>query len=206
MIIYLDMDGVCSDFDTQLLNICPEAQEKGLGWEYWRAKPGTKGVRKTLGINYDQMWSRIFKAGTEFWSDMNEYSWYQYLYDNLTQLGRVVYLTSPSHCPFAAMGKMEWLQARHGPNFEDFIITNNKYFCARPDSVLIDDRDKYLDQFTEQGGNVIVFPQLWNDKYEEALPFLDYYQSGEPVPEKIWKPVIDRILEEVNNFKKSIET
>jgi hypothetical protein len=42
------------------------------------------------------------------------------------------------------------------------IFTREKYFCANPQTILIDDTDPKIEKFYEHGGIGVTFPQPWN--------------------------------------------
>lgn len=71
----------------------------------------------------------------------------------------------------SASGKMMWIQDNL-PVYLDRVIIMSlgvpKYFLARPDTLLIDDRDKYVEEFTAAGGQGILVPRPWNKAYEQS--------------------------------------
>lgn len=161
MIIYLDLDGVCTNF----IKSCIKAHNLSYTdtVEKWkRDYLGVFSAFKVFGIDNSQFWKAIEKEGESFWSDMEAYSWFKPLYENLTQVGDVVFLTSPSQSPKSHSGKIKWIQKQFNQNFKDYIITPRKELLASPNSVLIDDCPKNIERFKNAGGQVILFPQFWN--------------------------------------------
>jgi hypothetical protein len=72
-------------------------------------------------------------------------------------------LTSPTKDPNCLAGKADWIQGNM-PSFlwRQFLIGPRKYFCAREDSLLVDDSDEQVNAFRAHGGNAILVPRPWN--------------------------------------------
>jgi len=153
----LDMDGVCCDWVTSAL--------KALGKEEFinNWTPGIKGIEELTGMSKSIFWTELESLGSKWWRDLEEYPWFWDLHKTLKQTGDVVFCTSPNLDPSSLKGKVGWIQDRFGKHFRDYIITNKKHFAAGPNTVLIDDNDKQCHKFRENGGRVILFPQLWNE-------------------------------------------
>ena len=62
-----------------------------------------------------------------------------------------------------ATGKMLWIK-KYLPDFYSRIIITQapKGLLAKPDTLLIDDNDKYVDGFIEAGGRGCLVPRPWN--------------------------------------------
>lgn len=64
-----------------------------------------------------------------------------------------------------ASGKMIWIRDNL-PIYSDRVILTTlkipKSFLARPDALLIDDCNKYIDEFITAGGCGLLVPRLWN--------------------------------------------
>jgi len=75
----------------------------------------------------------------------------------------VCILSSPTLDPDCLAGKLEWIKANM-PKWmhRQYLIGPCKKFCARPDAVLIDDREKNVDEFRASGGHAIMMPRPWN--------------------------------------------
>jgi hypothetical protein len=89
----------------------------------------------------------------------------------------VCILTAPTIDPDSLAGKLEWIQATL-PRWlhRQFLVGPPKHFCARPDSLLIDDNDDKVDRFRECGGQAFLVPRPWNsardiDTTEALLEF-----------------------------------
>jgi 5'(3')-deoxyribonucleotidase len=161
--IYLDMDGVCSNF----IKSCILANNLNYNEtiNLWISKyKGEFSAYKVFNITNNEFWKNIEKAGEEFWSEMEVYPWFNELYTELSKLGKVIFLTSPSQSPTSLSGKLKWLHKEFNSGFKDYIITPQKHLLANKDSVLIDDFPQNIESFIGSGGNGILFPQFWNSK------------------------------------------
>lgn len=155
------MDGVCTNF----LEACIKANsfDPEIEIPKWKKNfPGEFSASTALGISNTIFWKNIETQGEKFWSDMEAYHWFKDLYNRLTKLGRVYFLTSPSQSPTSLSGKLIWLQKQFNPGFKDYIITPNKELLAGKNRYLIDDYPINIDKFTLAGGVGILFPQFWN--------------------------------------------
>lgn len=75
----------------------------------------------------------------------------------------VHFLTSPTLSPDCLAGKLVWIQ-RHAPGWmqRQFLIGPSKHLCAKAGVLLIDDSDKNVVAFQEQGGGAVLVPRPWN--------------------------------------------
>ena len=174
MIIYLDMDLVCTQF------IESAAQLHGYNIsdlnKKWTAQfPGVFHMEKVLGISRDAFWNKIHDEGEKFWVDLEETKWFRELYDKLEEIGRVYFLSAVTQSPSCLSGKLIWLQDRFGKEFDRYILTANKHLLANGHSVLIDDYDKNVNAFSQNGGCGILFPTIYNiniDKVENRIEYI----------------------------------
>lgn len=173
MRICLDVDGVLVDFvggAAKLLNYDPAVVTC---WDYY----------PLIGKTEDEFWRAIDSAGSDFWHDLPIYPWAIKLIEDCRSTAPTILLTSPSQCPSSAHGKLRWIQSHLGRRFRDYLIGAKKEFCARPDTILIDDSDANYRKFEEHGGRAILFPRPWNqnrliaEPYSFVLEQLDYYRS-----------------------------
>jgi len=162
MIIYLDLDGVACRF----VDYAFQAHGREFAPECW--PPGEYDIAKVLGMTENRFWRIIDQHGAAFWRELEEYSWFESLYTELSRLGRVYFVSAPNHSPASASGKVLWLQDRFGDGFQDYILTREKHLLSRGGTVLIDDSDANVDAFNRGGGRGILFPQVWNSKYRLA--------------------------------------
>ena len=167
--IFLDMDGVCCNFVKGTCAV--------LGFDYnevlnnWPL--GTYDYSTVMNIGPKEMWEKIDSRGKLFWRELQEYSWFEDLYDALKEIAPVYFLTSPAWNPDCAEGKLHWLQDRFGEDFRDYVLTHHKFLLSKKRSILIDDSPAQCDKFTGGDGRAILFPQPWNG---HVLP-----DGGDPV-------------------------
>ena len=157
--IYLDMDGVLTDFVSGAFNLFGgtyREEEYPLGvWDFFEG----------WGLTKEEFYQRIHACGPYFWTSLKEYPWAKELvsfgsYRGLVPRGEMSILTSPSRSPHCYSGKVQWL-INHGINLL-VTITTNKEQLAQPGRLLIDDNTENCRRFREAGGDSIIFPQPWN--------------------------------------------
>jgi hypothetical protein len=159
LVFLLDMDGVVSNFMHAACRLFGRDYASFIAdWP-----KGEYAAAPRFDMETAEFWSTIEEAGVSFWSDMQEYPWAMGMISKLQEYGTVVFCTSPSWNPYAAAGKIMWLQARFGKPFRNYVITNQKHLLAAPRTILIDDMPAQVDTFEEAGGDAILFPQPWND-------------------------------------------
>lgn len=70
-----------------------------------------------------------------------------------------------------ASGKMAWIK-NNLPLYSDQVILMTlgvpKSLLAQPDTLLIEDCDKYVDEFREAGGKALLVPRPWNRLHRQA--------------------------------------
>lgn len=159
MHILLDMDGVVADFVTAALAL--HGQPDALAaWP-----PGEWDMAKVLGISTSAFWKPIDQMGADYWAGLEPYPWAAELIALIQESAPYAILSSPGLGAEAPTGKIHWLRKHVKPNFANYLFGHQKWLCARPDQVLIDDRDKNIDQFVAAGGHGILFPQVWNSNH-----------------------------------------
>lgn len=163
--IYLDMDGVCCDFVASAIKVHGlNHKEVMLTWA--KSYPGEFYPYRVLDLPRDQFWEKIAEQSERFWIELEEYEWFQHLYETLTSMAKVVFLSSPTKSPASLSGKLHWLQARLGRDFREFILTPRKHLLAQEHTILIDDFDWHVNSFRHNGGEAVLFPQIWNENHD----------------------------------------
>lgn len=147
--IFLDMDGVISDFDTH----CSDT-----------------GYRRTDGSpDYNRM------NTVEWYSNMAVFDGAREFYDRLQDRGHVRFLTAPIKFPECFSGKAEWIKKfvpeRGRMILGDLMIvaSKDKRLIAKPGRVLIDDSENNIREWTQAGGIGI----LHTGDYADTLKRLD---------------------------------
>lgn len=164
-IIYLDMDGVCCDFNKDALTI-HNRMDLYNNTHY--------SLSDLMGISDKEFWEKISVYGENFWRGLEEYPWFKDLYNELSKIGNVYFLSAPTLDSNCVKGKLLWLQDHFGLNFKRYIFTKHKYLLAKPDNFLVDDFEEQFRGFLDAGGNAVLFPQSWNGNrdVEKKLEFV----------------------------------
>lgn len=151
--IYLDLDGVCCDFNKAALAIFGR-EDLILHKDY--------SISKLMGLTDKEFWEEITKKKENFWRDLEEYPWFDEMYKELKKIGDVYFCSAPTLDPNCVKGKLMWLQDRLGFNFKNYIFIGDKFLLARKDNFLIDDFEDQCKKFGDHGGKIVLFPQEWN--------------------------------------------
>ena len=167
--IFLDLDDVCNTLAPHILNCvgchvdphdysqCP----RQFGYQIQEAANFLLGRPKFADAG--QFWSSITRTN---WSDCptsDIFPWILYRAERLVGRGSVRLATSPTKCPESLAGKLDWIH-KHMPPWmhRQYHITPRKWDLARPDALLIDDREENLDLFRQEGGHGVLVPAPWN--------------------------------------------
>jgi len=75
----------------------------------------------------------------------------------------VCLLSAATDSPECLAGKLEWIHT-YLPSFfhKQYLIGGPKRFCAGLDALLIDDRDRNIEEFRDAGGHALLVPRPWN--------------------------------------------
>jgi len=173
-IIFLDMDGVCCDFIKAAVelhgfdhaDVMRQWEKTHMGEFY-----PPESIFKTTKQDF---WRAVTAAGEQFWTDLEEYDWFEEMFEELKGLGKLYILSSPTMSPFSLSGKLHWLQARFGMRYREFIFTPQKHLLAHEYTILIDDFEWNVDSFIEHGGEAVLFPQIWNRNHEHRHDPAEY--------------------------------
>lgn len=148
--IFCDMDGVLSDFDSH-------AKAQG--------KFNEKGQPKWEEL--DETW----------WKTMPAFKAAHAFYGGLRKLGRTRLLSAPILNVGCFRGKAEWVKNFRGSRFGllDLILARaeDKNLLARPHHILVDDRQKNIDQWIAAGGIGI----LHKGDYADTLKRIEEAQA-----------------------------
>lgn len=131
--IFIDLDGVLVDFDRgyqELTGITTQQAD-------------TNGVKA--------FWEPLTKAGAKFWITLNWMSDGKQLWDYIKKYNPIL-LSAPSREESSKLGKRVWVK-RELPNVKLILKpASQKQQYASPTSILIDDRQKNIDQWEAAGG------------------------------------------------------
>ena len=147
MKVFMDMDGVLTDFDGAVKKLNAAA---GLGD---KATPPQK----------QKMYDAIDEAGESFWSEMEWLPEGKKLWSVVKKYNPVL-LSSPGQFLHAVPGKKKWID-KNLPGVT-LIPSTSKYEYAERDAVLIDDMYKNIEPWRDQGGIGILFKDVDQVKKE----------------------------------------
>lgn len=153
MVVYLDMDGVLSDFQTQACE-----------WHGWNPKAKINNVwnfYESHGLTSQEFWRPL--DNYNFWRTLKEYRWAAVLVKALRNGNHeIVFCTTPLHSSAAFRAKVDWLRSRDWYRREEIILMQHKERLANNNVVLIDDYNVNCERFLKAGGWAILFTQPWN--------------------------------------------
>lgn len=149
--IFLDLDGVITNFDRALSKVTGLPEKKGFNFG-----------------NDPKIWGAINKAGEGFWSSMEWMPDGRQLW-NAIEIYKPTVLTAPSRHESSVEGKKIWLK-NNLPGVP-YIIDDKKDSYADKDFILIDDREKNIKKW-EQAGGIGILHKSTNttlDKLKEIM-------------------------------------
>ena len=166
MRILLDLDGVLVDFVG------------GACRSHGRPDPYTEPLDPVVAGKFDmeKIWGMDIN---EFWEPMTEPRWWEELEfmsdakeilelcERAVGMDNVCLLTMPFRGSGPVVGKINWIERNMPEYSRRYLIGPTKQFCANSDSILVDDRNKNIEDFAEAGGNVVLVPRACNSNYRE---------------------------------------
>lgn len=155
--IYIDLDGVCSDFVGQALKVCKSKLTNRDITSY--------PLYTHLKMSKNEFIKRCNVNG--FWEEMKELPHFPHMRALVENKG-AIFLPSPGSFSGAASGKIRWIKDRFGDDFDRYIITKHKSVVCKPGDVLIDDNPTNCTHWKEAGGKAILFPAYWNENQHLA--------------------------------------
>lgn len=177
--VFLDMDGVIVNFRKGVHDAF------GKLYDY-----STLSNKWTFWDDWDDVTLEMVNhaCNTEFWRHLE---WTEDGRDILSvifnkfDVNQIYLLTDPVIGTGTEDGKTKWIKGRLLDGFiKRTIITQApKHLLARPDILLIDDKDQNIDEFVQAGGRGCLVPRPWNRAHFYA----------------------DRTVEIVKNFLENIE-
>jgi hypothetical protein len=141
MKLYLDMDGVFTDFDQAVEKLGPEPA-KGL-------------VKDAPEADKQVMYKAIEDAGESFWADMEWTKDGKDLWEIVEKFNPVL-LSSPGKFQWAPSGKQQWVK-KNLPGTSLFLSdSKSEYIDPYEMSILIDDSKNNTGGWEEHGGEAIL--------------------------------------------------
>src|SRR6056297_3641541 len=143
LILYCDLDVVLTDFESSAKSIQSNIFE----------------------LSEKRLWELITNEGTEFWSNMKWTNDGKVLWDYIKKYNPYILTALPGLTKndpvrsFARKGKYKWVERELGKKAKKrtiMTVTKDKYKFSSVISVLIDDKQKVIDEWKKQGGIGIV--------------------------------------------------
>jgi 5'(3')-deoxyribonucleotidase len=131
--LYVDLDGVLTDFDKQFFNFFHT---------------------HTSDLSNSEVWNKIDNTDESFWSSMDWLPNGKKLWDTIKKYNPII-LTSPSNHPSSIKGKILWME-KNLPN-TPYIIEPQKEKYAIENSILIDDKEKNIKKWIDNNGIGILY-------------------------------------------------
>ena len=160
--VFLDMDEVITDFNKGVCEAfnMPYQYETFFSEYKWFPKIGR--TRKEVNA----------KCTIDFWRKL------EWMFDGREileiildkfNIDQVYLITMPMSNPESATGKWLWIKDNLPSFYKRTIITQApKHLLARPDTLLIDDKNENVDGFREAGGKALLVPRPWNRAHLQA--------------------------------------
>jgi hypothetical protein len=153
--IFSDMDGVLTDFDSHAkahgkFDAKGQPKWEELDFQWWRSMPAYDGAKEFFGA--------------------------------LRARGRTRFLSAPILNPGCFEGKAEWVKEFRRTRFAllDLVIARaeDKNLLARPHHILVDDRQKNIDQWVAAGGIGILHTGDYADTLKRLDAAMDDYRRN----------------------------
>ena len=160
---FLDIDGVLVDFlggACEFHKIPYSYNEYPFAYGEWDVLPPP-----TLSLSTREFWDVL---DADFWANLD------WMPDGKDMLAlaesvfgeeNICLLTCPTLSSACVAGKIDWIQKNLPKYSRRYLIGPPKHFCAHDNSVLIDDRDRNVEEFVDAGGYGILLPRPWNSLY-----------------------------------------
>lgn len=136
--IFCDMDGCISDWEQAFRDL-GEDITKGLEGHEYEDKYGREALWKVIADN----------GKLEFWSQMHWMPDGKKLWNYIKKFNPTI-LTTPANTKFSKEGKKIWIARELGD--VPYIFEKDKYKYADTESILIDDYDKKINEWSENDG------------------------------------------------------
>lgn len=168
--IMLDLDDVCNSFTMHVLGHVYGCEVGSYDYDRFPVECGygILAAREVLSphlprLSKSEFWDSITRDVWRTLPPSRELNWLLGHCEELVGKENVCLLTAPTIDPESLAGKLEWIHSNL-PSWlhRQFLIGPVKHFCARPDTLLIDDRDENCRLFAEHGGQSLLVPRPWN--------------------------------------------
>lgn len=170
MILLWDQDGIFCDFVRHSCEVFSKNYQEVL--DNWTGN----NIEDNLGVFKHEFWKKIDSIH-DWWETIPPTEECIEFLKIASQYDSHI-CTSPASNPNCAAGKLRWLR-KHTKFDRNVVITPQKWLCAGPGKVLIDDTDKQIDKFKQVlGSKTILYPRVWNSNKHLVGPnAMDWFKS-----------------------------
>jgi len=169
-VVFLDLDGVMADFIGGVM------REFALEYDYnnwpWPVGPDGWNWFEQFGVTPDEV-DAICTA--EFWANLEWMHDGRLIFESVRSYAGLTgvpisLLTTPMTNIYSTVGKLIWIRGHLGDEWRKTALVTQapKAIFARKGALLIDDRDKNVEEWQEAGGVAILVPRPWNKRHAEA--------------------------------------
>lgn len=169
--ILCDVDGVGANFHKAAFEVHRRFYKEPTDWDYYK--------KWNPALTNAEFWEKIIRLGDYFYKSVEPYPWWQDLLSMCNASADKVNLLTVTHdAPVGFSGKKWWCQ-NYAPGFPVIIIDAavDKGLMAKPNVLLIDDKNENVLDFIKAGGQAITFPQPWNAMAHETGDRLGYIRK-----------------------------
>lgn len=171
--IAIDLDDVLADFTLATLShklnrkVVAADYDPEWGFDIVRAY----NTLQVPGVEKETVQSFWESIGRDDWENLERLPDSAWLIQRCAELvgnENVCILTAPTEDPECMAGKLEWIQSNM-PRWirRNFLVGPMKHFCAKGDTLLIDDSSKNVDMFRRWGGSAMLVPKPWNSAHAD---------------------------------------
>lgn len=159
--IYFDMDGLTAGFHEASMRVHNLPVEPDTApWNFYEP-----------WLTFEQFWAPL--RNEAFWADLPVMPDGKELLERLLdEVGpKRVTVLSNGFCPGSVEGKRTWLKKYFPAHVEKAALLGaEKWRCAAPCKLLVDDHDPNCELFEHHGGLSVLVPRSWNARKGEILP------------------------------------
>jgi len=163
---FLDIDGVLTDF--------PTAMNAYLGLSIPVSKFNDIDLVDELDMTIPELDAKL---GKDFWEHLPWLPTGRAVLSTVEKyFGRdnICLFSFPSYNPEGATGKILWIRKNLPDYTNRFLLGTLKYFCANSNAILIDDKEKNVREFKQNGGLAIQVPTQGNELKDcDVLDYLN---------------------------------
>lgn len=158
----LDLDGVLVDFCGPAHTYHNLPYSTGDDYPYPK---GLWNIDTLMPITQEEFWKPL---GREFWANlpwMPDGKRILSLLEWVFSRENICICSCPAKDPLTATGKLDWIKKNMPEYSRQYMLCPQKRFAASNNAILVDDRDKNIEEFEENGGHGVLVPRLWNKKW-----------------------------------------